>query len=314
MESSTTRGKTTKLPYMQATGALPHSLTNDYMFKALLQKNKNVLKHLICSMLHLRPEEVKSVEIRNPIVLGEALTEGFDSKIFVLDINVLLNNRTLINLEMQVINHENWAERSLTYLCRNFDQLSRGEDYARVKPAIHIGFLDFTLFSEYPEFYATYKMINEKNHYLLTDKFILSVVDLKQIDLATQEDRKWQIDYWATLFKATTWEEMKMLAKQSAILEDAVETIYELSADESIREQCKAREKHVREMMTVLGEKARAEQERGIAEQARDKAERERDKAEQEKDKAERERDKAEQEREEAEREREKAEEETNRE
>lgn len=31
------------LQYMQATGKLPHSLTNDYMFKALFQKNNNVL-------------------------------------------------------------------------------------------------------------------------------------------------------------------------------------------------------------------------------------------------------------------------------
>ncbi len=293
MESSVTQGKKGKLLYMQATGVLPHPLTNDYMFKALLQKNKNVLKHLICSMLHLRLEEVESVEVKNPIVLGEAVTEDFDSKIFVLDINVLLNNKTLINLEMQVLNHENWAERSLSYLCRNFDQLSRGEDYTQVRPVIHIGFLDFTLFPNHVEFYATYKMINEKNHNILTDKFILSVVDLKQIDLATQEDRQWQIDYWASLFKATTWEEMKMLAKQSEILEDAVETIYELTADEAIREQCKAREKHVREIMTVLRERDRAVQSRDRAVQSRDRAVQERDRAVQSKDRAVQERDRA---------------------
>ncbi len=293
MESSVTQGKKGKLLYMQATGVLPHPLTNDYMFKALLQKNKNVLKHLICSMLHLRLEEVESVEVKNPIVLGEAVTEDFDSKIFVLDINVLLNNKTLINLEMQVLNHENWAERSLSYLCRNFDQLSRGEDYTQVRPVIHIGFLDFTLFPNHVEFYATYKMINEKNHNILTDKFILSVVDLKQIDLATQEDRQWQIDYWASLFKATTWEEMKMLAKQSEILEDAVETIYELTADEAIREQCKAREKHVREIMTVLRERDRAVQSRDRAIQSRDRAVQERDRAVQSKDRAVQERDRA---------------------
>ena len=72
---------------MQASGALPHTLVNDYMFKALLQKNKMVLKHLICSMLHLRPEEVVSVNLTNPIVLGKSLTEDLDSKTFVLDVN-----------------------------------------------------------------------------------------------------------------------------------------------------------------------------------------------------------------------------------
>ncbi len=161
-----------KLQYMQATGDLPHPLTNDYMFKALLQKNENALKHLICSLLHLRPEEVERVEIKNPIVLGEAITASLDSRIFVLDINVLLDNRALINLEMQVIKYENWPERSLSYLCRNYDQLSRGEDYIDAKPAIHIGFLDFVLFPDHPEFYATYKMMNVKNHHIFTDKFV----------------------------------------------------------------------------------------------------------------------------------------------
>ncbi|MBD5527140.1 MAG: Rpn family recombination-promoting nuclease/putative transposase [Lachnospiraceae bacterium] len=256
--------------YMQATGKLPYTLTNDYLFKALLQKNKKVLKHLVCSLLHLQPENVKSVELKNPIILGESITGDLDGKIFALDINVLLDNRILINLEMQVVNHMNWPERSLTYLCRNFDQLSRGQDYTDIKPTIHIGFLDFTLFPEYPEFYATYKMTNVKNHHIYTDNFVLSVVNLKHIELATQEDREWKTDYWASLFKATTWEELKMLAEQNPILEDAVATIYEITADETIREQCKAREKHVREMNTVLKEKEVAIQEKDAALQERE--------------------------------------------
>lgn len=287
-------------PYMQATGVLPHSLVNDYMFKALLQKNQVVLKHLVCSMLHLRPEEVVSVVLRNPIVLGKALAEDFDSKTFVLDVNVLLNDQVLINLEMQVVNYKNWPERSLTYLCRNFDQLSRGEDYIHVKPVIHIGFLDFTLFKDHPEFYATYKMMNEKNHQVYTDKFVLSVVDLNHTELATREDREWKIDYWASLFKATTWEELKMLAQQNSILEDAVETIYELTADETVQEQCKAREKHVREMRTVLTEKEMAMQEKEMAMQEKEVAMQEKEIAVQEKDKAVQERDKALQEKERA--------------
>ena len=52
------------------TGPLPYKLTNDYLFRALLQKNSYVLKGLICSLLHLNDEEVISVRITNPIVLG----------------------------------------------------------------------------------------------------------------------------------------------------------------------------------------------------------------------------------------------------
>ena len=121
------------------------------------------------------------------------------------------------------------------------------------------------MFPEYPEFYATYKMMNVKNHHIYTDKFVLSVVDLKHMELATQEDREWKLDYWAALFKATTWEELKMLAQQSQILKEAVETVYDLTADEAIREQCKAREKYIKEINTVLREREIERQEKEIA-------------------------------------------------
>ena len=286
MNHSTPTTPDKPLRYMQAAGKLPHPLTNDYMFKALLQKNESVLKELVCSLLHLQPEEVESLEIKNPIVLGKALTEDFDSKIFVLDINVLLNNHTLINLELQVVDYHNWPERAMTYLCRNFDQLRSGEDYLEIKPTIHIGFLDFTLFPEHPEFYATYKMMNVKNHHIYTDKFVLSVVDLKHMELATQEDREWKLDYWAALFKATTWEELKMLAQQSQILKEAVETVYDLTADEAIREQCKAREKHIKEMNTVLREKEIVLREKEIAVKEKETAVKEKETAVKEKEMA----------------------------
>ena len=44
-------------------GPLSIPMTNDYLFRALLQKNNHVLKGLVCSLLHLSPEEVRSVTI-----------------------------------------------------------------------------------------------------------------------------------------------------------------------------------------------------------------------------------------------------------
>ena len=130
---------------------------------------------------------------------------------------------------MQVLNEGNWPERSLVYLCRAFDNLSKGEDYAEIKPAIHIGILDFTLFPDFPEFFATYWLMNEKNHHVYSRKFRLSVLDLNQIELAAEEDIKYKIDYWANLFKSTTWEELKMIAKSDEYIQEAVDTVYQLS-------------------------------------------------------------------------------------
>ncbi len=230
--------------FWDASGQIPYNMTNDYMFRAVLQSNNKVLRGLICSLLHLSEQKVLSVEIINPIILGEAVTD----KEFRLDINANLNNHTLINLEMQIANKLNWRERSVMYLCRSFDHLSHGQNYSEAKSAIHIGFLDYTLFKERPEFYASYKLINVKNRQKYSDNLTLNVVDLSRIDLATEEDKHYHIHEWALLFKSTTWEEIKMLASKDEYLQEASETIFRMSADDLVRKRCRDREEYYQDL------------------------------------------------------------------
>lgn len=84
------------LSFENASGPIDYGFTNDYMFRIVLQQNNCVLKGLICSLLYLRSDDIVSVEITNPILLGDK----FDAKEFIPDIDVTLNNSMLINLEM----------------------------------------------------------------------------------------------------------------------------------------------------------------------------------------------------------------------
>ena len=236
--------KNTSIPQ---SGALIVPMTNDYLFRALLQRNNLVLKGLICALLHMKEADISSVIITNPIRLGDSI----DNKTFVLDINVILNRHHIINLEMQVVNLNNWQDRSLSYLARNFDHLKKGEDYKLTHPVIQIGLLDYTLFPNHPEFYSTYQFLNVKNHTLYSDKWRISVLDLSRIDLATEEDRQYQLDYWAALFKAKTWEELQMLAQDNHYFKEASETVYQLTQEEQIRQQCLAREDYNRTMKGI---------------------------------------------------------------
>ena len=236
--------KNTSIPQ---SGALIVPMTNDYLFRALLQRNNHVLKGLICALLHMKEADISSVIITNPIRLGDSI----DNKTFILDINVILNQHHIINLEMQVINLNNWQDRSLSYLARNFDHLKKGEDYPSTHPVIQIGLLDYTLFPEHPEFYSTYQFLNVKNHTLYSDKLRISVLDLSRIDLTTEEDRQYQLDHWAALFKAKTWEELQMLAQNNNYFKEASETVYQLTQEEQIRQQCLAREDYNRTMKGI---------------------------------------------------------------
>ena len=229
--------------FYSATGKVPYQLTNDYLFQAVLQSSNKTLKGLVCSLLHMNPKKIHSVVITNPIELGKKI----DQKKFILDVRVVLDNQLSLNIELQVVNQGNWPERSIVYLCRSFDQLNKGQDYIEVMPVVQVCILDFTLFCDDPEFYATYKLMNIKNHKIYSDKIQVSVLDLTQIKLATEEDRRYRIQKWARLFKATTWEEIKMLAKKDEEIESAAQAVYELTADEKIRLQCEAMEDYYKQ-------------------------------------------------------------------
>ena len=223
---------------MQGMGIIPYTFLNDYMFRVILQKHKNVLRSIVCACLKLDAGDVQDIVVQNPIELGEAI----DDKTFILDINVLLNNNTIINLEMQVLDLKDWPERSLSYLARSYDNVVKGDEYINVKPVYHIGFLNYTLFPKYPEFFAKYRMMNLKNHHVYTTKFNLYVVDLTQIELATHEDVDTGLVYWTQVFKAKTWEELRQMAERNQELQEATEALYVYNQDEIVKQQCRARQ------------------------------------------------------------------------
>ena len=107
---------------------------------------------------------------------------------------------------------------------------------------IQISFTDFTLFEDAPEFYSTFKLINEKNPgKVYSEKLRISNVNLTRIDLATYDDKEHKVDYWAKLFKAKSWEEVKMLAENRPEMEKAASSIWQLSEEDKIKEQIRRR-------------------------------------------------------------------------
>ena len=221
-----------------AKGRIRYTLMNDYMFRVILQKHKKVLKGLICAVLNINKEDISDIVILNPINPGESV----DDKTFILDIKVMLNSNTIINLEMQILNNGDWPERSLAYLARNYDNVARGSAYIDVKPVYHIGFLNFTLFPQYPEFFAKYNMLNIKNHNVYSSKFNLYVIDLTKIDMATNDDKSGDLIYWTQIFKVKTWEDLRQMAEKNQDFMEAAEALYAYNQDETVREQCLARE------------------------------------------------------------------------
>ncbi|MBE5859336.1 MAG: Rpn family recombination-promoting nuclease/putative transposase [Butyrivibrio sp.] len=208
-----------------------YPLTNDVMFHAVFNSNKVALKGLVCSVLHLDESEVTDIQVLSenepPIYAG--------GKSYRLDIVLTLNNSSHINIEMQV-DRDDWTNRSLAYLCRSYDHINRGQSYGELQPAIHIGFLDFTLFDNHPKFHSTYMLRDIDDGYTYSDNFVLKVVELNQTDNASPEDIKFGVDRWARLFKATSREELFMIAQDNTSMIEAANTAKLMYEDERIRE------------------------------------------------------------------------------
>lgn len=223
-------------------GPLPIKLTNDFFFKYLQQSNDAIFKAIVKAFIPFQIPVYK-LELTNPISDSDVI----DAKSMILDVKAFLNEEAFVNLEMQVINNHNWPERSLSYLARTFDNLKRGEDYNNVRGSYHISFLNFTLFEKYPEFVSEYHMLNINTLYPLTSKLGLTMVDLTHIELATDEDISSQRDLWAMFFKATTWEELYMLAEKNSIFNETTVIIRQVSEEEHLRQLYEAREDQLRQ-------------------------------------------------------------------
>lgn len=226
----------------QMTGELDFNMTNDFLFRALLQENNHVLAALSASMMGWDEAEVTSAKIENPIELRGA----FDSKEFILDVKVCLNTSMTVNLEMQVINRGNWPERSLAYMCRSFDNLNRGDDYKEIRPVYQIGITDFSPIKESHRFFSRYMFQEVEDHNIYSDKIGMFVLDLTAIERADENDRRYKRNLWAEMFKAESWEDLKMLAQENPAIDEAVGQVYKITRDEMLRQRMEAREEYNR--------------------------------------------------------------------
>ena len=227
----------------EATGKISYNMLNDYMFRIVMQNNPEALKNIIAAVLHIPPARIVSLEVTNAIIPGEAIS----NKEFRMDVSVCFNDNTYVDIELQVRDQTDWTFRSLHYLCREYEEgLQRGDAYIVNHAAYQIGFLDYTLFPDHVKFFSAYEMCDTKDGYKFNSNFGLFVIDLSQIDMATDADKATGLDKWCRLFKAKTWDELKKLAKEDKLMEMIAEEVFKSNSDYAVRKRCQDREDYLR--------------------------------------------------------------------
>lgn len=232
--------------------------TVDFCFKELMN-NPKVRKGFIAAVLKIRPEEIKETCLL-PTELGRHME---DDKQGILDVHVLMQDGTQIDMEMQVAYFVDWDKRVLFYLGKMFtDQLKKGDSYSKLKKCIHISILDFVHFHENEDCYHVIKFCNERTGHVYTELLEIQILELQKLpkDVKNGED----IMQWMKFFSGKNREEFEDMAKTNEYLDEAYRTLIELSADDKKRLEYEAREKALRDYNSQMENAEKRGEERGI--------------------------------------------------
>ena len=130
------------------------SLKYDYLFRYLMQ-NPLVRRHFVSDVLDIPTEEIRSVRLASPFLWKRF----FRQKQGILDILLLLNGDTKINIELQIKIIRYWDRRSLFYLSKTFaEDLLLGEKYTKLKRCVSVSILDFNLSND-PDYHRVYRQL-----------------------------------------------------------------------------------------------------------------------------------------------------------
>lgn len=207
-------------------------LTNDYVFKRVFAKegNENILKDLLEAVLDIK---IEKVEVQNPEIPKEAI----EDKLSVLDIKAQLDEKTIVDIEMQMTNEHNIKYRSLVYLSKNVSgQLQIGKEYAELKKSIVINFLNFEYYRR-NSYHQVARMKFEKTR---EDEYVeMHFIELPKFKKKNPGVEN-KIEQWLWTIIGEE-EKIEMAEKDNKEIKKAIEIVDTMSMDKRERELYEAR-------------------------------------------------------------------------
>ena len=183
---------------------LKYKFTFDILFKLLFVKYPDLLKRLIAAIFTASVAELKEFTITNPEIPPDAIGDKFCK----LDISMMINGQH-VNLEIQVENEGDYAERSLYYWARLYSSaLKAGQEYSTLPRVIIISIVDFLMFA--CEEYRSEFLLRETTRYeLLSDKLVMLYFEVRKLPDAVNINN--ELELILSLFRAKTEEDLKRL-------------------------------------------------------------------------------------------------------
>lgn len=231
----------------------------DFAFKEIMNDEKARIGFL-SAVLHLDPADIRETTILKTDL--RKVHEG--DKQGILDVRILLNNDTDIDVEIQLAEQKTWTARALFYVCKMYaDQLEEGQDYGTLKKCVGISVLNFDLFKGETEFYSRFHIREDTRGILYTDRVEFHVIELPKLPAELKDGDA--ILLWAKFIDAEQEEEFQSLTGRDEYMDSALRQLEVISQNPDMRMEYEARQKAIRDYNQLLLE---AEQ-RGIEKVAR---------------------------------------------
>lgn len=221
----------------------------DFAFKEMME-NEDARKGFLAAVLKLDPDDIQETRIMNPYL--RKVHE--DDKLGILDVRVLLNNDTVIGVEINLNRFVAWPNRSLFYTAKLYvDQINPGDSYNKLLKCVGISILGFRLFPSESEFYSRFHLWEDTRHFLYTDQMEFHVIELPKLPEELKEDCS-NILLWAKFINAERKEKFEMLAKRDLYIASAYQQLQIISQDREKREEYEARERAIRDHNQMMKE------------------------------------------------------------
>ena len=217
---------------------------NDIVFQSLFnQKNENITKNMISALLG---EEITKITINES---KELFREYPEDKLGILDLEAEINEKEKIDIEIQLVDRKNLAERLLRYFSKLFSmQVEIGHDYKEAKRVVIIAIIDY-------EYYLTKELsqmetiwnLREKTtpNLILTDKIEIHIIELNKVLEEYKKDKTNKKAQWMLFINNPNDKEVQEVAKENEEIKEATVEVVKMSEDEKLRRLAFLREKAI---------------------------------------------------------------------
>ena len=238
----------------------------DVVFHSLFRKgNERITKALISS---ITKEKIEDIELDNDrFIIGKYPEE----KLGILDLKAKLNNGTICDIEIQLADNKDTAERFLYYWSRVYtSQLLKGNTYKELNRVIGIIVIDYNFekTKEIEQISTKWKIkeVTTGKELVLTDMLELYIIEVPKVKKILEKEPNNNLAQWIQFLDNPNEKEVLKSMENNEEIKEAMEELEVISKEKELRRLAELKEKAIRDEKNALAHAIEDGKNIGIAE------------------------------------------------